>query len=90
VSVKGEAASCSGRPLCQASCWALLLRLSQASSGIKGATPAELYYGNTPACNAAVRPSRAYEKKSDDKMFEIAYLDPDHLLPVLMQNSTAA
>jgi transposase InsO family protein len=58
--------------------------------GIKGATPAELYYGKTPACASAVRPSRAYENKSDDKMFEIAYLDPDHLLPVLMQNSLAA
>ena len=50
----------------------------------------QLYYGKTPACTAAVRPSRAYEKKSDDKMFEIAYLDPDRLLPVLMQNSVAA
>jgi hypothetical protein len=57
--------------------------------GIKGATPAELYYGKTPACANAVRPSRAYENKSDDKMFQIAYLDPDHLLPVLMQNSVA-
>jgi transposase InsO family protein len=29
--------------------------------GIKGATPAELYYGRGPACTNAARPSRAYE-----------------------------
>jgi hypothetical protein len=58
--------------------------------GIKGATPAELHYGKTPACANATRPSHAYEKKSDDKLFEIAYLDPERLLPVLIPISLAA
>ena len=53
--------------------------------GIRGATPSELYYSQTPICQAAVRPRRSYEKKSDDKLFEIAYLDPEELLPVLIQ-----
>ena len=52
--------------------------------GIKGATPAEMYYGKQPARFDAVRPHRAYEKKSDDRLFEIAYLDPERLLPVLI------
>jgi hypothetical protein len=58
--------------------------------GINGATPAELYYGKTPACTNATRPSRAYEKKSDHKLFDIAYLDPDRLLPLLIPNTAAA
>ena len=49
-----------------------------------GATPAEIYYGITPACNTSVRPARAYENRSDDKLFEIAYLDPEQFLPVLI------
>jgi len=52
--------------------------------GLAGATPAEIYYGITPACNTAVRPARAYENRSDDKLFEIAYLDPEQFLPVLI------
>ncbi|HEY6332340.1 MAG TPA: DDE-type integrase/transposase/recombinase [Blastocatellia bacterium] len=52
--------------------------------GINGATPAELYYGKTPACLNAARPHRAYEDKSDDKLFEISCLDPERLLPVLI------
>ena len=52
--------------------------------GIKGAAPAELYYGKTGACTNAIRPARAYERKSEDKLFDIAYLDPDRLLPVLI------
>ncbi|MGH9824631.1 MAG: hypothetical protein ACREDR_15445, partial [Blastocatellia bacterium] len=52
--------------------------------GIRGATPAEMYYGLTPACQNAVRPARAYENRSDDNLFEIAYLDPERFLPVLI------
>jgi hypothetical protein len=52
--------------------------------GIKGATPAEMFFGKNPACINAVRPHRAYENKSEDKLFEISYLDPERLLPVLI------
>ena len=52
--------------------------------GIKGATPAELYYAKQPARSDAVRPNRAFEKKSDANLFEVAYLDPEGLLPVLI------
>jgi transposase InsO family protein len=52
--------------------------------GIKGATPAEIFFGKNPACINAVRPHRAYENKSDGMLFEIAYLDPERLLPVLI------
>jgi putative transposase len=52
--------------------------------GIKGATPAEMYSGKRPASVNAVRPHRAYENKSNDKLLEIAYLDPERLLPVLI------
>jgi hypothetical protein len=55
--------------------------------GIKGAAPAEMYFGKPPARLDAVRPHRAYEKKSDDKLFEIAYLDPERLLPVLIHKA---
>jgi len=55
--------------------------------GIKGATPAEMYYGKQPACLNAVRPHRAYEKKSDDKLFDVAYFDPDRLLRVLIRKA---
>ncbi|MGH9759378.1 MAG: hypothetical protein ACREAC_00910, partial [Blastocatellia bacterium] len=55
--------------------------------GISGATPAELYFNQTPTFKSAVRPPRSYEKKSDDRLFEIAYLDPEELLPVLIQTA---
>jgi hypothetical protein len=58
--------------------------------GIKGATPAELYFGKRPACTEARRPPRAYEKKSEDKLFEIAYLDPEFMFPVLLPKPIAA
>jgi hypothetical protein len=41
-----------------------------------------LYDGKTGA--APMLFARVYEKKSDDKLFDIAYLDPDRLLPVLI------
>ncbi|HKV40095.1 MAG TPA: integrase core domain-containing protein, partial [Blastocatellia bacterium] len=52
--------------------------------GLGGATPAEIYYGKTPAHLDAVRPARAYEKRPDDKLFEIAYLDPDRRFGILI------
>ncbi|MGH9821763.1 MAG: transposase [Blastocatellia bacterium] len=52
--------------------------------GIGGATPAEMYYCLTQSCQAAIRPARAYESKTDDRLFEIAYLDPERFLPVLI------
>jgi transposase InsO family protein len=53
--------------------------------GLSGATPGEMYYGRRPAHIEAKRPRRAYELKdeSDQQLFEISYLDPDCLLPVL-------
>jgi len=57
---------------------------STSESGIKGATPAEMYCGKSPARLNAVRPARACQKKGDDRLFEIAYLDPERLLPVLI------
>ena len=53
--------------------------------GLIGATPAEMYYGQTPAHIEAKRPPRAFALKddSDQQLFEISYLDPDCLLPVL-------
>jgi len=52
--------------------------------GLGGATPGEVYYGVTPASKSAVRPPRAYENRSDNKLFEIAYLDPEEFFPVLI------
>jgi hypothetical protein len=83
ASAKGEAAAPSRRPARTASHWPLLYAHHKPHQRIKGATPAEMYYGKQPARSDAVRPHRAYEKKSDDKLFEIAYLDPQRLLPVL-------
>jgi hypothetical protein len=58
--------------------------------GLAGATPAEMYYGRTPARQEAVRPARAYENKQDDALFDIAYLDPEEFLPVLVPKNQAA
>jgi putative transposase len=57
---------------------------------LKGATPAEVYYIKPPGRIDAARPHRAYENKSDHMLFEIAYLDPEHLLPVLTPKKAAA
>jgi hypothetical protein len=64
--------------------------------GLDGATPAELYFGLTPAHTNAKRPLREFEienaksKESDKCLFEIAYLDPEQLLPVLVSMKKAA
>jgi hypothetical protein len=58
--------------------------------GLNGATPAELYFGPTPAHTKAKRPLGEFELKkaekpeSDKPLFEVAYLDSEHLLPVLV------
>jgi hypothetical protein len=52
--------------------------------GIKGATPAEMFFGKNPSCLNAVHPHRACENKGEDKLFEISYLDPERPLPVLI------
>jgi hypothetical protein len=46
-----------------------------------------MYFGKQPACLNAVRPARAYQNKSDDKLFETAYLDQERLLPVLIHKA---
>jgi putative transposase len=53
-----------------------------------GATPAEIFYGRAPAREHAKRPARAYENKHDDPLFEIAYLDPDGFLPMLIPQAS--
>jgi transposase InsO family protein len=58
--------------------------------GLGGATPAEIYYGIPPARQQAIRPPRAYENKRNDTLFEIAYLDPEGFLPVLIPKNQAA
>jgi transposase InsO family protein len=58
--------------------------------GLGGATPAEIFYGRVPARTKAKRPARAYENKQDDPLFEISYLDPDGLLPMLIPKTQAA
>jgi transposase InsO family protein len=53
--------------------------------GLRGATPAEIYSGQEPAHLAAVHPPRARPREGPvDSPFEIAYLDPDKILPVLI------
>ena len=51
--------------------------------GIKGAAPANCMTAR-PGLHQCYSPARVYEKKSDDKLFDIAYLNPDRLLPVLI------
>jgi putative transposase len=58
--------------------------------GLRGATPAEIFYGLAPERENAKRPARAYENKQDDTLFEIAYLDPDCCLPILIPRTQAA
>jgi len=54
--------------------------------GLGGATPAEMFYGIAPARQNAKRPSRAYENRQDDPLFEIAYIDPERFLPFLWRS----
>jgi transposase InsO family protein/transposase-like protein len=63
--------------------------------GLAGATPAEVYFGFKPAHSNANRPLREYQlarkkRPPDERSFEIAYLDQECLLPVLVPTSKAA
>jgi hypothetical protein len=62
--------------------------------GLDGATPAELFYGRPPAALKAVRPRRVCQASpqshADDELFEIAYLDPECILPFFTSQSAAA
>ncbi len=52
--------------------------------GLKGATPAEIYFGQQPAHTLATAPPRGRPGEgSTSPPFEIFYLDPECLLPVL-------
>ncbi|MGH9461204.1 MAG: transposase [Vicinamibacteria bacterium] len=56
--------------------------------GLGGATPAEIYFGRDPVHLAAVYPPRARPREGPtDSPFEIAYLDPDKMLPVLIRKA---
>lgn len=64
--------------------------------GLNGATPAEVYFEFTPASVHAKRRLSEFELKKakrhepDRQLFEIAYLDPEHLLPLLVPLKKAA
>jgi len=56
--------------------------------GLGGATPAEIHFGRERAHLAAVHPPRARPREGPaDSPFEIAFLDPDQLLPVLIRKA---
>jgi hypothetical protein len=56
--------------------------------GIGGATPAEAYFGRTPAHLAAIPPPRGRPGEGPmDPPFLIDYLDAERLLPVLVQKA---
>jgi len=53
-----------------------------------GATPAEIYFGRTPAHLSAIPPPRGRPGESPmDSPFRIEYLDAERLLPVLVRNA---
>jgi transposase InsO family protein len=53
-----------------------------------GATPAEIYYGLTPAHLSAIPPPRGQPGEGPkDSPFRIEYLDAERLLPVLVQKA---
>jgi hypothetical protein len=53
-----------------------------------GATPAEIYYGLTPAHLSAIPPPRGRPGEgSMDSPFRIKYLDTERLLPVLVRKA---
>jgi hypothetical protein len=56
--------------------------------GLGGATPAEVYFGRTPAHLSAIPPSRGRPGESSmDLPFRVEYLDAERLLPVLIQKA---
>jgi transposase InsO family protein/DNA-binding transcriptional regulator YiaG len=56
--------------------------------GLGGATPAEMYFGRTPAHLSAVPPPRGRPGEGPiDSPFRVDYLDPERLLPILVRNA---
>ena len=56
--------------------------------GLGGAPPAEIHFGRQPAYLAAVHPPRARPREGPRSCpFEIDYLDPDKMLPVLIRKA---
>jgi hypothetical protein len=60
--------------------------------GLRGATPAEVYFGLKSACLQPKRPLREFElvsnkKPPDELSLEIEYLDGEHLLPILVKKA---
>ena len=56
--------------------------------GLNGATPAEIYFGRTPAHLSAIPPPRGRPGEGPmDSPLRIEYLDAERLLPVLVRNA---
>ena len=56
--------------------------------GLGGPTPAEVYFGRTPAHLSAIPPARGRPGESPlDLPFRIDYLDAERLLPILVQRA---
>src|ERR1035437_753321 len=56
--------------------------------GVAGATPAEVYFGRTPAHLSAIPPPRGRPGQgSVDSPFRVEYLDAERLLPVLVRKA---
>lgn len=61
--------------------------------GLGGATPAEIYFGLTPATVHAVSPPRATSRdpaQTGKLPFDVAYADAERRLPVLIPRKRAA
>jgi len=57
---------------------------------LHGATPAEVYFGWTPACTAAQPPPRVVDSETGSASrldFEIAFIDADRRLPILLRKA---
>jgi hypothetical protein len=56
--------------------------------GLAGSTPAEVYFGRTPAHLAAIPPPRGRPGEGPtDLPFRVEYLDAGRMLPVLVQKA---
>jgi hypothetical protein len=56
--------------------------------GLGGATPAEMYFGRTPAHLSAIPPPRGRPGEGPmDSPFRVGYLDAERLLPVLVRKA---
>jgi len=56
--------------------------------GLGGATPAEMYFGTTPAHLSAIPPPRGRAGEGPmDLPFRVDYLDAERLLPLLVRKA---